>query len=73
MVTTANIFEIVAGIQAKKEQYRVQPTHALYTEIKAILDNIEDSDLQTMLDNETQRGLIQRVRVLNGFAYKVAE
>lgn len=68
-----NIFEIVSGIQAKKEEYRIVPAHALFAEIKAELEGITDGELYALLDAEVDRGLICRVRTMNGYAYEVAE
>lgn len=68
-----NIYEIVSGIQAKKERYRVQPAHALFSEIKAELEGIDDGKLYAMLDAEVDSGLLRRVRTLNGYAYEVEE
>lgn len=70
---TTNIYEIVSHIQAKKEQYRIQPAHALFTEIKAELEGIDDGELYALLDAEVDGGLIRRVRTINGYAYCVAE
>lgn len=68
-----NIYEIVSGIQAKKERYRVQPSHALFTEIKAELEGVDDGTLFALLDAEVDSGLIRRVRCVNGYAYEVTE
>lgn len=70
---TTNIYEIVSQIQAKKEEYRIQPAVAKFTEIKAELERIEDGELYALLDAEVDRGLIRRVRTINGYAYCVAE
>lgn len=71
--TTTNIYEIVSDIQAKKEQYRIQPAVAKFTEIKAELEGKTDGELYALLDAEVERGLIRRVRTINGYAYEVAE
>lgn len=71
--TTINIFEIVSDIQAKKEQYRIQPAVAKFTEIKAELPGKTDGELYALLDAEVDNGLIRRVRTINGYAYEVAE
>lgn len=68
-----NIFEIVSGIQAKKEKYRIVPAHALFTEIKAELEGMTDGELYALLDAEVDGGLLRRVRTINGYAYCVAE
>jgi hypothetical protein len=70
---TINIYEIVSQIQAKKEQYRIQPAVAKFTEIKAELGGIDDGELYALLDAEVDCGLIRRIRTLNGYAYCVAE
>ena len=70
---TTNIYEIVSGIQAKKEEYRIVPAHALFTEIKAELEGITDGELYALLDAEVDSGLLRRVRTINGYAYCVAE
>lgn len=70
---TINIFEIVSEIQAKKEQYRIQPAVAKFTEIKAELPGKTDGELYAILDAEVDGGLIRRVRTINGYAYCVAE
>lgn len=70
---TINIFEVVSEIQAKKEQYRIVPAVAKFTEIKAELGGIDDGELYAMLDAEVDNGLIRRVRTINGYAYCVAE
>ncbi|MBE6197978.1 MAG: hypothetical protein E7141_04790 [Rikenellaceae bacterium] len=68
-----NIFEIVSEIQAKKEEYRIVPAHALFTEIKAELEGISDGELYALLDAEVDSGLLRRVRTMNGYAYCVSE
>lgn len=68
-----NIFEIVSGIQAKKEEYRIVPAHALFTEIKAELEGKTDGELYALLDAEVDSGLLRRVRTKNGYAYCVSE
>lgn len=70
---TINIYEIVSQIQAKKEQYRIQPAVAKFTELKAEVEGIEDGELYALLDAEVDSGLIRRVRTINGYAYCVAE
>ena len=70
---TTNIYEVVATIQAKKEQYCIIPAVAKFTEIKEELGNIEDGELYALLDAEVDGGLIRRVRTINGYAYCVAE
>lgn len=70
---TINIYEIVSDIQAKKEQYRVQPAVAKFTEIKAELEGIDDGELYALLDAEVDSGLLRRVRTINCYAYCVAE
>lgn len=70
---TTNIYEIVSQIQAKKELYRIQPAHALFTEIKAELEGIDDGEIYALLDAELDSGLIRRVRTINGYAYCVSE
>lgn len=71
--TTTNIYEIVSQIQAKKEQYRIVPAVAKFTEVKEELGNIEDGELYALLDAEVDSGLLRRVRTINGYAYEVAE
>jgi hypothetical protein len=71
--TTTNIYEIVSQIQAKKEQFRIQPAVAHFTEIKAEVEGIEDGEIYALLDAEVDGGLIRRVRTINGYAYCVAE
>lgn len=73
MAGEAIIFEIVSGIQAKKEEYRIVPGHALFVEIKAELEGMTDGELYALLDAEVDRGLLRRVRTINGYAYEVAE
>ena len=73
MDRTSNIYEIVSDIQAKKEQFRIQPAVAKFTEIKAELGGIDDGTLYALLDAEMGNGLIRRVRTINGYAYCVAE
>lgn len=68
-----NIFEIVSGIQAKKEEYRIVPAHALFVEIKAEVEGMTDGELYAFLDAEVDSGLLRRVRTINGYAYCVAE
>ena len=68
-----NIYEIVSQIQAKKEQFRIVPAVAKFTEIKAELGGIDDGTLYALLDAEVDSGLIRRVRTINGYAYCVAE
>ena len=68
-----NIYEIVSDIQAKKEQYRIVPAVAQFTEIKAELPGKTDGELYALLDAEVDSGLIRRVRTINGYAYCVAE
>lgn len=68
-----NIFEIVSGIQAKKEEYRIVPAHALFVEINAELEGKTDGELYALLDAEVDSGLLRRVRTKNGYAYEVAE
>lgn len=70
---TINIYEVVATIQAKKEQYRIQPAVAKFTEIKAELGGIDDGELYALLDAEMGNGLLRRVRTINGYAYCVSE
>ena len=71
--TTINIYEIVSAIQAKKEEYRIVPAHALFVEIKAELDSMTDGELYALLDAEVDSGLLRRVRTINGYAYCVSE
>lgn len=70
---TINIFEIVSGIQAKKEKYRIVPAHALFVEIKAELEGITDGELYALLDAEVDSRLLRKVRTINGYAYCVSE
>lgn len=70
---TINIFEVVSEIQAKKEQFRIVPAVAHFTEIKEELGNIEDGELYALLDAEVDSGLLRRVKTINGYAYCVAE
>lgn len=70
---TINIYEIVSQVQAKKEQYRIVPAVAKFTEIKAELEGITDGELYALLDAEVDGGLIRRVRTINGYAYCVSE
>lgn len=70
---TINIFEIVSQIQAKKEQYRIVPAVAQFTEIKAELPGKTDGELYALLDAEVDCGLLRRVRTINGYAYCVSE
>lgn len=71
--TTINIYEIVSAIQAKKEEYRIQPAVAKFTEIKAELEGITDGELYALLDAEVDSGLLRKVRTINGYAYCVVE
>ena len=68
-----NIYEIVSQIQAKKEQFRIQPAVAHFTEVKVELPGIEDGEIYALLDAEVDGGLIRRVRTINGYAYCVSE
>lgn len=70
---TINIFEIVSDIQAKKEKYRIVPAHALFVEIKAEVERIDDGTLHALLDAEVMNGTIYQRRTINGYAYEVAE
>ena len=72
MARETNIYEIVSAIQAKKEEYRIQPAVAKFTEIKAELEGITDGELYALLDAEVDSGLLRRVRTINGYAYCVA-
>ena len=71
--TTANVYEVVGDIQAKKERFRIQPAHATFYEIKKELEGIDDGELYALLDAEVDGGLIRRVRTINGYAYVVSE
>lgn len=68
-----NVFDVVSDIQARKEKLRIKPAHATFREIKAELDGIDDGALYALLDAEVDRGLISRVRTINGYAYEVSE
>lgn len=68
-----NVFDVVSDIQARKERFRIKPAHATFREIKAELDGIDDGALYALLDAEVDRGLISRVRTINGYAYEVSE
>lgn len=70
---TINIYEVVADIQAKKMRFRISPAHALFFEIKAELEGIDDGELYALLDAEVDNGLIRRVRTINCPAYEIAE
>lgn len=70
---TINIFEVVSEIQAKKEQFRIVPAVAHFTEIKAELGGIDDGSLYAILDAEVDSGLLRRVRTLNGYSFQIAE
>lgn len=70
---TINIYEIVSQIQAKKEQFRIQPAVAHFTEVKAELPGKTDGELYALLDAEVDGGLLRKARTINGYAYCVAE
>lgn len=70
---TINVFDVVSDIQARKECFRITPAHATFREIKAELEGIDDGTLYAQLDAEVDRGLISRVRTINGYAYAVSE
>ena len=67
------IYDVVGGIQAKKERFRIAPAFATFREIKEEMDHIDDGTLYAMLDAEEMNGLIVRRRTINGYAYCVAE
>ena len=67
------MFDVVSDIQARKEKFRIKPAHATFRDIKAELEGIEDGTLYALLDAEVDRGLIKRVRTINGYAYEVSE
>jgi hypothetical protein len=68
-----SVYQIVADIQAKKEQFRVEPSHATFRQIKAELEGIDDGELYALLDAEVDSGLLRKVRTINGYAFCVAE
>lgn len=68
-----NVYEVVSAIQAKKEALNVQPSHAMFREVKDAIGGIDDGELYAFLDAEVDGGLLRRVRTLNGYAYCVAE
>lgn len=70
---TINVYDVVSGIQAKKEQYRIVPAVAKFIEVKAEMEGITDGELYALLDAEVDGGLLRRVRTINGYAYEVAE
>lgn len=70
---TINVYDVVSDIQAKKEQYRIVPAVAKFTEVKAEMEGITDGELYALLDAEVDGGLLRRVRTINGYAYEVAE
>jgi hypothetical protein len=70
---TINVYDVVSGIQAKKEQYRIVPAVAKFTEVKAEMEGITDGELYALLDAEVDGGLLRRVRTINGYTYEVAE
>lgn len=70
---TINVYDVVSDIQAKKEQYRIVPAVAKFTEIKAEMEGITYGELYALLDAEVDGGLLRRVRTINGYAYEVAE
>lgn len=71
MARDINVFDVVAGIQAKKEQYRITPSYALFYEVKAELEGIDDGALYALLDAQVDNGLLRRRLVVNGYAYEV--
>lgn len=71
MTKDINVFDVVADIQAKKEQYRITPSYALFYEIKAELEGIDDGTLYALLDAQVDSGLLRRRLVVNGLAYEV--
>lgn len=68
-----SVYQIVADIQAKKEQFRVVPAHATFLQIKEELGGIDDGELYALLEAEVDSGLLRKVRTINGYAYCVAE
>ena len=68
-----NVYEVVSAIQAKKEAFNVQPSHAMFREVKEAVEGVDDGELYALLDAEVDGGLIRRVRTINGYAYCVAE
>lgn len=67
------IYDVVSDIQSKKEQFRIQPAVAHFTEVKAELPGKTDGELYALLDAEVYGGLIRRIRTINGYAYCVSE
>ena len=72
-IKRADVFEVVSEIQTKKEKFRIQPSHALWREIKEAIGGIDDGELYALLDAEVDSRLLRRVRTINGYAYCVAE
>lgn len=70
---TINIYEIVSQMQAKKEQYRIEPPYATFIEVKAELGGIDDGELYALLDAEMMNGTIVRHRHINGYSYSISE
>lgn len=67
------IYEIVADIQAKKEQYNIVPPYATFLQIKEEMSGVDDGTLYAMLDAEVLNGTIYQRRTINGYAYGVSE
>ena len=67
------IYDVVGGIQAKKERYRIDPPFATFQEIKAEIEGIDDGTLYAILEAEEMNGLIVRRRTINGYAFVVTE
>lgn len=71
--TSINLYELISDIQARKERFRVHPSHVTYRELRERLNFIDEGSLYAMLDAEVANGLIRRVRTINGWAFAVAE
>ena len=67
------VYEIIADIQAKKEQFRVVPPYATFLELKAEMPGIYEGTIYAMLDAEVSNGTIVHRKTINGYAYMVAE
>lgn len=70
---TINIYEIVSGIQAKKEQFRIVPPYATFMEVKAEMPGKDDGTIYALLDAEMMNGTIVRHRHINGYSYSISE
>lgn len=68
-----SVKEIVKAIQAKKREYRIVPSYALFYEIKAGMQPVDDGELYALLDAEMMNGTIVRHRHINGYSYSISE